>query len=175
MPRPVFAARLAVVSSAALLALGCAGPTPELLDPGAGSTVPPGAQVVHVAITDRHVALSPAIVRGGAVYLVLDASPTKGAVLVGGAAPGEPDGAPLRSGALERLASGNVDGTSITGFDAGGCSPDQDAAGKDRLGPCGNVAMVVVRAGQYAILAEAPEANATRPTPLPMGVLTVTP
>ena len=172
--RPTLVTRTALGASAAFLALGCAGPTPELLDPGAGSTIPPGAQVVHVAITERHVALSPAIVHAGPVYLVLDASPTKSAVLIGGAAPGQPDGAPLPPGALERLAGGDVGGTSATGFDAGGCSPQQDAAGKDRLGPCGNVSLTAVRAGQYAILADAPETNATRSTPLPVGVLTVT-
>ena len=167
--------RIGLLAAVLLLGAGCGDVPARLMDPGAGSTIPPGAQVVRVAITDEHVALAPPAVRAGQVYLVLEASPAGGAVLIGGAAPGEPDGAPLPAGAVERLRRGDAEGTSMTGFDSGGCSPEQDVAGVGRLGPCGNVAVFTLRPGQYAILAGAPETNATRPKPLPIGVLTVTP
>jgi len=163
------------LAAVSLLHAGCGALPGELVDPDAGSPIPPGAQVVHVAITDGHVAISPAVVRSGPVYLVLDASPTGAGMLIGGAGPGVPDGAPMPAGALDRLARGDLQGTSTTSVGASGCSPDQRAAAQGRLGPCGNVAVFEMRAGQYAILADAPETNAARPSPLPMGVLTVTP
>jgi hypothetical protein len=119
-----------------------------------------------VAIDDGHVAISPDMVRSGSVYLVLDASPTGTAV---------PDGGALPAGALDRLVRGDLQGTSTTSFGASGCSRDQRTAAQGRLAPCGNVSVFDMRAGQYAILGDAPETNATRRSPLPMGVLTVTP
>jgi hypothetical protein len=163
---------LTVVS---FLHASCGGLPGELVDPGAGSTIPPGSQVVHVAIDDGHVAISPDMVRSGSVYLVLDASPTGTAMLIGGAGPAVPDGGALPAGALDRLVRGDLQGTSTTSFGASGCSRDQRTAAQGRLGPCGNVSVFDMRAGQYAILGDAPETNATRRSPLPMGVLTVTP
>ena len=173
--RPNLTSRVALATAAAFLHVGCGGIPSDLLDPGAGSTIPPGAQVVHVAMTDGRVALSPAVVRSGPVYLVLNASATGTAVLIGGAGPGVPDGGALTAGALDRLVRGDLQGTSTTSFGASGCSADQRAAAEGRLGPCGTVSVFELRAGQYAILADAPETNATRPSPLPIGVLTVTP
>ena len=164
-------ARAAVV---ALLCAGCAGPA-GLVDPGAGSTIPPGAQVVHVTVTESAVSLAPAIVRPGPVYLILEASSTGSVMLIGGAGPNAPANAPLAAGAIERLGRGDVEGTSMTGLDAGGCGPAQDQAGRGRLGPCGNVGRFELVEGTYALTGEAPESRPSSAGALPIGILTVTP
>lgn len=152
-----------------------------------GEPVPPGAQVVHVVATMSGVLLEPAVVRAGAVYLVLD-EPLVGSFgfverkRTAGETPG-----PLNDDDLERLARGDTEGTSIGGLDAGGCGREQDAAARDRMGPCGNVMKVIVAAGKYAVLGpgwveQASEASVdpTAPPsgfvpPSSMAVLEVTP
>lgn len=131
--------------------------------------IPPGAQVVHVVITGSEVRLEPATVHAGDVYLVLDA-PAEGSLLfvqhqlAAGDAPG-----PLSDEALNQLAHGNSEATSIGGIDAGGCDAAQNAAARGHMGLCGNAMKVVLIAGQYAILADAPELMP------PMAVLEVLP
>jgi hypothetical protein len=135
--------------------------------------IPSGAQQVHVVVTPSEVRLEPSTVRVGEVYLVLEA-PVGGSISFveskrsAAASPG-----PLTDGDLERVAAGDTEGTSISGLDAGGCSPEQDAADRGQMGPCGNVMLVVVSAGKYAVMGGMPEIGAT-PTP-PMAVLFVEP
>ena len=51
---------------------------------------------------------------------------------------------------LARLAHGDTQCTSIGGFDDAGCSPEQRAEDRGRMGPCGNVFQIVVSPGKYA-------------------------
>ena len=136
--------------------------------------IPSGAQTVHVTITEDAVQLDPATIRAGDAYLVLERAPDNAMVFVA-ALPG-PDRAPhpLTEGDVAPIARGDTEGTSISGVGAGGCSPEQDAAGRGRIGPCGNVMAVTVAPGLYAILGDTPEVAPGAP-PLPMGVLEVTP
>jgi hypothetical protein len=138
------------------------------------STIPPGAQQVHVVVTDADVRLEPTTVSPGEVYLVLDAPGEGSIAFVEAWQPGAGGTAPLTDDHLARLARGDTAGTSIGGLDVGGCSPEQNAEDRGRLGPCGNVMMVVVSAGRYAIVGGDPEDAATGPPP-PMAVLVVEP
>jgi len=54
---------------------------------------------------------------------------------------------------LARLARGDTEGTAIGGFDDVGCSPEQRAEDRGRMGPCGNVFRLVLDAGRYAFFA----------------------
>ena len=114
--------------------------------------IPAGAQVVHVVALESGVRLTPATVRAGDVYLVLD-EPQNGSIqfVERKTAADEPPG-PLSDDDLARLAAGDTEATAIGGLDAGGCSAEQDAEDRGQIGPCGNVMKVVVAAGKYAIL-----------------------
>ncbi len=114
--------------------------------------IPPGAQVVHVAVTERGVRLDPSIVHPGDVYLVLD-QPVDGSIRFVERKPGAADAVgPLSDDDLAALAQGDTFATSISGLDAGGCAPQQNAESRGRMGPCGNVMKVAVMTGKYAIL-----------------------
>jgi hypothetical protein len=140
--------------------------------------IPPDAQVVHVVATLAEVRLDPATVRAGDIYLVLDEPQVGSIQFVEG---------PLSDADLERLAHGDTEGTRISGIDARGCSPDQNAADRGLMGPCGNVMKVVVNAGKYAILGPGWVQQDTEPSvdptadpagfvpPLSMAVLVVEP
>jgi hypothetical protein len=139
------------------------------------TAIPEGAQVVHVVMTDDEVTLQPAVVRSGDVYLVVDEPPDGSLTFVArqdseAATPG-----PLGSAELDRLRSGDTFHTSATGIDAGGCSPEQDAAGRGMLGHCGNVLKLTLAAGDYAIVGGSPEADPATGRPAPLAVLTVSP
>lgn len=163
----------ALLLAAAASSSGC-GAT-GLLDQDRGQPIPDGAQQVHVTIDRAQIRLVPDTVAAGDVYLVLD-SPADGHVaFVGGAGPGLPPDAPLAPGSLDRLAHGVTEGTAISGLDAGGCSDAQNEADRGKTGPCGNVMLVHVLAGEYALLPDMPEANAEAPGSVPIAVLTVTP
>jgi hypothetical protein len=56
---------------------------------------------------------------------------------------------PLTDEDIERLARGDTGGTSIGGFDDVGCSPEQRAASRGRMGPCGNAFQIVLTPGNY--------------------------
>jgi hypothetical protein len=139
------------------------------------ATIPAGAQVVHVVITDSEVTLQPAVVRPGDIYLVVD-EPRDGSLTFVAkqdsevATPG-----PLSSADLERLRTGDTFHTSATGVDAGGCSPEQNAAARGRLGHCGNVMKLTLVAGDYAIFGDAPEADPETGRVPPLAVLSVVP
>jgi hypothetical protein len=124
----------------------------------ATSTIPPGAQQVHVAIGESVIRLNPATVHVGDVYLVLD---TRLATVLfvqqkdaADAIPG-----PLSEARLARLALGDTQGTSIEGFADPGCTEQQKTDAVGRLGYCSNVFMVAVSAGKYAFLTEDPSAS----------------
>ena len=69
---------------------------------------------------------------------------------------------------LARLAQGDDQYTSMSGFGAGGCSPEQRAEDRGKMGPCGNVMKFALIAGKYAIIRDTTQ-------PMPMGVLEVLP
>ena len=137
--------------------LGCDSGPPR-------TAIPPGSQVVHVAITESEVRLTPDTVRAGDVYLVLD-EPLAGSF--GWAqrkrAADEAEG-PLSDDDLERIAHGDTEGTSIGGLDSGGCAADQDAASRGMMGPCGNVMKATVAAGKYAVLGPGWSEQETEPS-----------
>ena len=139
------------------------------------TSIPAGAQVVHVAVSGSTVRLDPATVRVGDVYLELD-EPERGSIVLverqatAGASPG-----PLEGDDLARLARGDAEGFSMTGLDAGGCSAEQDAEDRGKLGPCGNVLNVVLAVGSYAILGGSPEEDPTTGRLPPLAVLEVVP
>ena len=142
---------------------------------GPGQTpIPPGAQQVHVVVMESEVVLTPTTIRAGDVYIVLDA-PEDGSFLfvrqksAAAATPG-----PLSDDDLARLARRDTQGTAIEGLDAGGCAPEQDAAARGHIGPCGNVYLVRLVEGKYAILGETPEGGSPD-VPPPMAVLEVLP
>lgn len=139
------------------------------------TSIPAGAQVVHVAVSESFVRLDPATVRAGDVYLELDEPEDGSIVLVerqetAGASPG-----PLHDDDLARLARGDTEGFSMTGLDAGGCSAEQDAEDRGKLGPCGNVLNVVLAVGTYAIVGGMPEGDPSIGRLPPLAVLEVVP
>ena len=142
---------------------------------GRATSIPEGAQVVNVDITPSAVFLEPATVNAGDVYLVLD-NPVDGSLTVVArkesetATPG-----PLSDAEIERVRSGDMFHTSSDGMDAGGCSPEQNAEDRGRMGPCGNVKLVVLAPGKYAIVGGAPGRDPTTGQLAPMAVLTVVP
>ena len=136
------------------------------------TTVPAGAQVVHVVATDQSITLTPNSVRAGEVYLVLD-GPSTSILFVQSQTSAEATPGPLDDESLSRLRKGDTFHTAVIGLDAGGCSQGQDAENRGRMGPCGNVMQVVLSPGNYAVVAGELEAGgATAPR---IGVLTVVP
>lgn len=154
-------AAVALVGLLTVVLVGC----------GRGQTpIPPGAQQVHVVVTESEVRLDPGTVRAGDVYLVLDA-PLDGSIVfvqrkrTAAATPG-----PLTNDDLARLAHGDTEGTSIGGMDAGGCDAAQNAEDRGQMGPCGNVFKVVLLEGKYAMLGDMPGSN---PPGLPLPSIAV--
>jgi len=144
---------------------GCSRATP----------IPPGAQVVHVAITASGVRLDPSTIHAGDVYLEID-EPMDGSIaFVERMRTADETPGPLDDEDLARLAQGDVGGFSIGGLDAGGCSAEQDAEDGGKLGPCGNVMKVVLAPGSYAILGGAPEVDPSTGRLPPLAVLEVVP
>jgi hypothetical protein len=138
--------------------------------------IPAGAQQVHVSVGETEVRLEPATVHAGDVYIVLDAPRTGSIVFVQRKrASADPPG-PLSEEDLARLATGDTEGTAISGIDAGGCSAEQDAEDRGRMGPCGNVFSVTLGVGKYAIFGAAPDVDpASGRTAPTMAVLEVVP
>ena len=118
------------------------------------ATVPPGSQLVHLVAAEGVVRLSPATVRAGEVYLELD-EPLPGSFrLVEAKRTASDTPGPLTDNDLERVAHGDTEGTSVSGYGPS-CDPGQasDALGKlADEGNCGNVWKFVLVAGKYAIL-----------------------
>lgn len=134
--------RLATIGVAALLAgalVGC----------GRGQMpVPAGAQLLHVVVDGQKVRLDPATVRAGDVYVVLD-TPGSGVGFAERKRSATETPGPLTDQDIDRLAHGDTQGTAIGGFDDIGCSPEQRAEDRGRMGPCGNVFHVVLTPGKY--------------------------
>jgi hypothetical protein len=114
--------------------------------------IPSGAPEVHMVVTASEVRLDPATVRAGDVYLVLDEPLDGSFTFVERKRSADETPGPLSDDDLERLAHGDTEGTSMSGLDAGGCSPEQNAQDRGKTGYCGNVSMVTLGAGKYAIL-----------------------
>ena len=114
------------------------------------ATIPPGGQEVHVVVTGAEVRLDPTVVRAGDVYVVLDTPGSSVGFAQRQRTAAETPG-PLGDDDLARLARGDTQGTAIGGFDDTGCSADQRAEDRGRMGPCGNVFHQVLTPGKYAI------------------------
>ena len=124
-----------------------------LLGCGRGQTpVPPGAQQVHVVVTESSVRLDPPAVRAGDIYVVLD-TPGSSVGFAQRQRTAEETPGPLSDDDLDRLAHGDTQGTAIEGFDDSGCSPEQRAEDRGQMGYCGNVFKLVLAAGKYAFFA----------------------
>ena len=117
---------------------------------GRGQTpVPAGAQLVHVSVVGTEVRLDPATVQAGDVYVVLDTPGSSVGFAQRLRTAAETPG-PLTDEDLDRLAHGDTEGTSIGGFDDTGCSAEQRAEDRGRMGPCGNVFKIVLTPGKHA-------------------------
>ena len=114
--------------------------------------VPAGAQLIAVSATGSEVRLDPATVRAGDVYVVLETPGSSVGFVQRKSTAAERPG-PLTDEDLARLARGDTEGTEIGGFDDSGCSPEQRAEDRGRMGPCGNVFKLVLGPGKYAFFA----------------------
>lgn len=117
---------------------------------GRGQTpIPAGAQQVHVVVVGSEVRLDPTTVRAGDVYVVLDTPGSSVGFAQRQRSEADIPG-PLTEEDIDRLARGDTEGTAIGGFDDSGCSPEQRAEDRGRMGPCGNVFQVSLTPGMYA-------------------------
>jgi hypothetical protein len=142
---------------------------------GRGQTpIPYGAQQVHVQVVGSEVRLDPATVPAGDVYVVLDTPRSSVGFAQRQSTAGETPG-PLREEDLERLARGDTEGTAIGGFDDFGCSEEQRAQDRGRMGPCGNVFKVVLAPGKYAFFSGNLDGGASADGPRSIAILEVGP
>ena len=117
---------------------------------GRGQTpVPAGAQLLHVSVVGSEVRLDPPTVPAGDVYVVLDTPGSSVGFAQRLRTEAETPG-PLTDEDLGRLARGDTGGTAIGGFDDTGCSAEQRAEDRGRMGPCGNVFKIVLAPGKHA-------------------------
>lgn len=142
---------------------------------GRGQTpIPNGAQQVHVQVIGSEVRLDPATVPAGDVYVVLDTPRSSVGFAQRQATAGATPG-PLRDEDLERLARGDTEGTAIGGFDLLGCSEEQRAEDRGRMGPCGNVFKIELTPGKYAFFSGNLDAGASGDGPRSIAILEVSP
>lgn len=120
------------------------------------TTIPPGGQQVRIVVTGPEVRLEPDTARAGDVYLVLDTPGTSVGFAQRQAGAAETPG-PMSDDDIDRLTHGDTEGTAISGFDDSGCSADQRAEDRGRMGPCGNVFREVLAPGKYAFFVGAAE------------------
>ena len=113
------------------------------------ATIPPGGQQVHAVVTGSELRLEPDTVRAGDVYLVLDTPGTSVGFALRQAGAAETPG-PMSDEDIDRLAHGDTEGTAISVLDDSGCSADQRAEDRGRMGPCGNVFHAELTPGKYA-------------------------
>jgi hypothetical protein len=140
-----------------------------------GGKIPAGAQLVHLVATRAAVRLSPTGVRAGDIYVQLDDPVDDGSFsVVKRAATAEASPGPMDDNALERLAHGDTEGTSMEAF--GPSCSGQNGSGIGIVaapGICGNVWKLVLGPGRYAILGPAWTQQATEasvdPTAGPSG------
>ena len=162
------------IKRTSLLLLG-----PALLVACASNPTPaPDAQFVHVLANDVAIQLDPATVRvGNDIYLVLE-PPTDLVVFIEGMPTAEAVPGPLTDADLARLATGDLQGTSLQGFEMTGCAGDALEADRGKLsvpGNCGNVFWLPdLEPGKYALLLEDP-AGLPEGAPIVMAVLEVMP
>jgi hypothetical protein len=110
--------------------------------------IPPGAQQLHVVVKGDGLRLTPATTRAGDVYVVLD-TPGSSVGFVQRQHTATETPGPFSDDDLERLARGDSEGAAIGGFDDSGCSAEQRAEGRGRIGPCGNAFKIVLFEGKY--------------------------
>jgi hypothetical protein len=157
----------------ALLLLG-----PVMLAACASNPTPaPDAQFVNVLANNVAIQLDPATVHAGDnVYLVLE-PPTDHVVFVEGKPTAVAVPGPLTDADLARLATGDLQGTSLQGFEMTGCEGDALEADRGKLrvpGKCGNVFWLPdLEPGRYAFLLEDPT-ELPGAGPIVMAVLEVT-
>jgi len=167
-------ARFRPIGATARLLLLCLLAT-SLAACGRGQTpIPAGAQQVHVQIVGSEVRLDPATVPAGDVYMVLD-TPRSSVGFAQRQATAAATPGPLRDEDLERLGRGDTQGTAIGGFDLLGCSDEQRAQDRGRMGPCGNVFKVLLAPGKYAFFSGNLEGAASGGGTSPIAVLEVVP
>lgn len=118
--------------------------------------IPAGAQQLHVAVSEAGIHLDPPRVRAGDLYVVMD-TPGSSVGFVQRQAAGEETPGPMSDEDLDRFADGDLGGTAIGGFSDTGCSAEQRAEDRGRLGPCGNVVLVVLTEGKYAFFLGDPD------------------
>ena len=158
----------------ALLLLG-----PVLLVACASNPTPaPDAQYVRVLANEVAIQLDPATVRvGDNIYLVLE-PPTYHVVFIEGKPTAEAVPGPLTDADLARLATGDLQGASLQGFEMTGCGGEALEADRGKLrvpGNCGNVFWLPdLEPGTYAFLLEDP-AGLPEGASIVMAVLEVTP
>jgi hypothetical protein len=116
--------------------------------------IPAGAQVVRVRVSNTEVALRPASVRAGDVYLVNE-GPAQGFTFIARSSGPGAEVEPMTEADVERLALGDFQFTSMDAF-AVTCAPDQWTEGGHWEG-CGENVALTLSAGRYAILAGAEE------------------
>jgi hypothetical protein len=120
------------------------------------TSIPSGAQQVHVTATTSGVSLEPATVRPGDVYLVLDV-PAAGVGFVQTQAAADASPGPLSATDLARLTQGDLQGFAIESLS---------------VNCCGKVVKKTLAAGKYAIVGGGTQ-DGTSPSAL--AVLEVTP
>jgi hypothetical protein len=113
-----------------------------------------GVPQVHVRVTASHVIIDPGRVPAGEIYVVL-VPPTESVPFVQrlGAADGTPG--PLDEAQLIRIASGDMEGTSLGAFSVGECDSERRSADRGLTkvpGRCGNAFPVSLVPGRYAFL-----------------------
>jgi len=141
-------------------------------------TPAPGAQYVNVLANNEAIQLDPATVRvGDNIYVVLE-PPTDHVVFIEGKPTAEAVPGPLTDADLARLATGDLQGASLQGFEMTGCAGDALEADRGKLrvpGNCGNVFWLPdLEPGKYAFLLEDP-AGLPEGAPIVMAVLEVVP
>lgn len=164
MPRAI-SHGLRVLVTAALIA-GCAG-RPL-------TSVPPGAQAVHVIVTGSELRLVPMTVHAGDVYVVMDTPGSSVGFVQQQRDPSPATPGPMTDADIARLERGDTQFTNIGGFHHPGCPADQPH------GPllddhCGHIFIVSVRPGKYAFYAGELEGLATDPGAASIAVLDVVP
>jgi hypothetical protein len=159
---------------AVLLLLG-----PVMLAACASNPTPaPDAQFVRVLANDVAIQLDPATVHvGNNIYLVLE-PPTEHVAFIERMPTAEATPGPLTEADLARLATGDLQGTGVQGFEMTSCDGAALEADRGKLrvpGNCGNVFWLPdLEPGTYAFLLEDP-AGLPKRVPIVMAVLEVTP
>lgn len=113
-------------------------------------TIPAGAQVVHVSVTETEIAIAPARVHAGAVYLVNE-GPARAFQLISTSAGTDGSRGPMTPADADRLARGDFQGTTMEGFDVT-CATDQWTDGQHWDG-CGENVALTLSEGLYALMA----------------------